>query len=320
MSVSSSRSPLAIGLDFGGTSVKLGVCRGADLVARSEPIPTQGHTTVDSLVQAMVERIAALRAEHPEIAAVGAGVPGFVDHREGFIHHLTNVPGWTAVPFRRLLEDRIGLPVSVENDANAMAYAEWKLGAGQGMRDVVCVALGTGVGGGLILNGELFRGSGHGAGEIGQMSIDCRGRAGNYGNLGALEKYVGNQQIADHAAAAYAAAGTPVSDPAAVTPERLASAASRGDAVAVAVWEDVAGWLGAALANCVWLLNPDAVIVGGGVARAGEVLFAPLREKMRSLLNPVFWERLRLLPARFGHEAGIIGCAALALDERPADG
>jgi glucokinase len=306
---------LAVGLDFGGTSIKMGVCRGAELVARSEPIATTGHDSVQALVDVMVRRIATLREAHPQIAAIGAGVPGFVDHARGYIHQLTNVPGWTGIPFRDLLEEKTGLPVSVENDANAMAYAEWKHGAGRGMDHVICVTLGTGVGGGLILNGKLFRGASCGAGEIGQMSIDHAGQSGNYGNWGALEKYVGNQQIEDYALAAYARAGQHRAA-GQCAPHQLAEAAAAGDEVALEVWAQVANWLGTALSSIVWLLNPDAIVIGGGVAKAGELLFGPLRSRMRSTLNPVFWEQLRLLPARFGNEAGMIGCAALALAER----
>jgi len=315
MSGASSPIPnLAIGLDFGGTSVKMGVCQGAELLARSEPISTSGHPSVEALIDVMVRRIARLRTEHPGIVAIGAGVPGFVDHQQGHIHQLTNVPGWQDIPFGPILQEKTGLPVSVENDANAMAYAEWKHGAGQGMENLVCVTLGTGVGGGLILNGDLFRGATFGAGEIGQMSIDHSGTPGNYGNLGALEKYVGNQQIEEYALAAYAKAGL-IREVGTCTPQLLAEAAGLGDATALRVWNDVADWLGTALSSIVWLLNPEAVILGGGVSRAGEVLFGPLSRRMQSTLNPVFWERLRLLPARFGNEAGIIGCAALALEE-----
>jgi len=307
-------SPLAIGLDFGGTSIKIGVCRGPEMVGRSEPIPTSGHDSVDALIDAMVLKISHLRADFPGICAIGAGVPGFVNHAEGFIHQLTNVPGWKEIPFRDILEAKTGLPVSVENDANAMAYAEWKHGAARGMSHAVCVTLGTGVGGGLILNGQLFRGATYGAGEIGQMSIDARGTAGNYGNFGALEKYVGNQQIEDYALGLYTRAGK-MRKPGECSPHQLAEAAAQNDPIALQVWTDVADWLGTALSSIVWLLNPDAVIVGGGVAKAGELLFGPLSRRMQSTLNPVFWDRLRLLPARFGNEAGIIGCAALALQE-----
>jgi glucokinase len=167
----------------------------------------------------------------------------------------------------------------------------------------------------LILDGKLFRGANFGAGEIGQMSIDHSGQLGNYGNFGALEKYVWNQQIETFAVAAYARAGRP-RGAGECSPHLLAEAAVAGDPVALEVWGQVADWLGSALSSIVWLLNPDAIVIGGGVAKAGDLLFGPLKSRMKRTLNPVFWEQLQVLPARFGNEAGIIGCAALALAER----
>ena len=205
--MSSENAPLAVGLDFGGTSIKLGVCQGENFVAKADPIPTDGHGSVDALIEVMAVEINKLREAHPAITAVGAGIPGFVDFEKGYLHNLTNVPGWHNVPFKAIMEQKLGLPVLVENDANAMAYAEYKFGAAKGLTNVVCLTLGTGVGGGIILGGEVYRGSSFGAGEIGQMCIDFEGKAGNYGNMGALEKYVGNQQIEEHAILAYANVG-----------------------------------------------------------------------------------------------------------------
>ncbi|WP_038161391.1 ROK family protein [Verrucomicrobium sp. BvORR106] len=309
----SDSAPVAVGVDFGGTSIKLGVCRGADLLEVDEPIPTQGHDGPVALIRVMADRIAKLQERHPEICAVGVGVPGLVDFDNGFVHVLTNVPGWKEVPLKQILSEMTGLPTVVENDANAMAYAEWRYGAGQGLRNVVALTLGTGVGGGLILNNELYRGSQFSAGEIGQMSVHYQGVHGHYGNLGALEKYVGNNQIAEYAVKVFAQAGLgkTVAD---CTPRAIAEAAQAGDPVAIQIWHDIAEWLGTALASVAWLLNPDAFVIGGGVAQAGALLFEPLQKKMQSMLSTVVWEGLKILPARFSNEAGIIGNAALAGD------
>ncbi|MEO0444643.1 MAG: ROK family protein [Verrucomicrobiota bacterium] len=312
-----SDSPLALGIDFGGTSVKLGICQGPEVLEKAEPIPTANYSTVDLLIEALSERITSLRKDHPRLEAVGIGVPGFVDSEKGYVHNLTNVPGWHNVPLKHLLENRTQLPVQVENDANAMAYAEFRHGAAQGMKNVVCLTLGTGVGGGLIVNGELFRGSTFGAGEIGQMSIDFDGKPGNYGNLGALEKYMGNQQIEEHARAQYARVGE-VADDAQCTPRHIAEAAEEGDDIARQIWGDVGLWLGSALTSISWIFNPDAFVIGGGVAQAGSLLFDPLENHMRSMLNPVFWEHMKILRAQFGNEAGMIGCATLALEQQQA--
>jgi glucokinase len=303
----------SIGIDFGGTSVKLGVCRGGELLATDAPIPTQDYSGPQALISAMSDRVAKLREKFPAIAAIGVGVPGLVDFDRGFVHILTNVPGWKHIPLKTILGEKTELPVVVENDANAMCYAEWRYGAARGLRNVVALTMGTGIGGGLILDGKMYRGSGCAAGEIGQMSIHLDGKAGHYGNLGALEKYTGNQQIAEHAVTRYAEAGIE-KDIADCTPKKIAEAAEAGDDIARQIWGEVADWLGTALSSIAWLLNPDAFVIGGGVAQAGDLIFDPLKRKVQSMLSTVVWENLQILPARYSNEAGIIGNAALAAD------
>ena len=315
MSLSSSTANLvtAVGVDFGGTFVKIGVCRGGDLLETDTPIPTADHQGPDALIAAMAQRIAKLRDKHPDIATIGVGVPGLVDFDEGFVHVLTNVPGWNHIPLKKILSGQTGLPVSVENDANAMTYAEWRYGAARGLKNVIGLTLGTGVGGGLVLDNKMYRGSQFSAGEIGQMSIHFDGISGHYGNLGALEKYVGNQQIADHAVQRYSQAGLHRAA-ADCSPKAIADAAYAGDVIAKQIWSEIADWLGTALASIAWLLNPDAFVIGGGVAQAGALLFEPLENKVKSMLSTVAADRLKILPAKFHNEAGIIGNAALAGD------
>lgn len=303
----------SIGIDFGGTSVKLGVCRGDELLVTDEPIPTTQFHGPAALIGEMASRVAKLQKTYPAICAIGVGVPGLVDFDHGFVHELTNVPGWKHVPLKAILGEKTGLPVLVENDANAMTYAEFRHGAARGLKNVIGMTLGTGIGGGLVLDGKMFRGSGFVAGEIGQMSIDYNGKPGHYGNLGALEKYTGNQQIAEHAVLRYSEAGIE-KDIAECTPKKIADAAQAGDDIARQIWAEVADWLGTAISSIAWLLNPDAFVIGGGVAQAGDLIFNPLKNKVQSMLSTVVWERLQILPARFSNEAGIIGNAALAAD------
>ena len=303
----------SVGIDFGGTSVKLGVCRDGELLCTDTPIPTANFHGPAALIGEMAARVAKLRETYPDIAAIGVGVPGLVDFEHGFVHILTNVPGWKHVPLKALLGEKTGLPVVVENDANAMAYAEFRYGAARGLHNVVALTMGTGIGGALILNGQMYRGSNCAAGEIGQMSIHFDGRAGHYGNLGALEKYTGNQQIAEHAIQRYTEAGI-AKTPDDCTPKKIAEAAQAGDDIARQIWDEVADWLGTALSSIAWLLNPDAFVIGGGVAQAGDLIFDPLKRKVQSMLSTVVWERLQIVPARFSNESGIIGNAALAAD------
>ncbi len=311
--LNSQLSTSSIGIDFGGTTIKSAVVREGAVVLRGEVIETHEHGSAESLCRAMLAVIAALRAVHPEVAAVGVGLPGFVDSVSGIVHSLTNVPGWLEVPLRGLIAERTGLPAIIENDANAMAYGESLHGAARGHRHVVCVTLGTGVGGGLVLDGRLYRGAQLAAGEIGHTSIDYRGLRGPYGELGGLEQYVGNAQIAAHASQLYAEAGRSV-PPEQCTPLDLDLAAQAGDPIAAAVWERAGTQIGCALANVVWLLNPSFIVIGGGVAAAGELLFGPIRRTIRERTLALFHEKLHVLPATLGNDAGIIGAAELALE------
>jgi glucokinase len=302
----------AIGIDFGGTTIKSAVVRDGVIAQRGEVIDTLKHNA-QSLLDALFQTIATLRGGHPDVAGVGVGLPGFVDSVNGIVHHLTNVAGWDEVPLAKLLAERVGLPAIVENDVNAMTYGEWKYGAARGARNCLCITLGTGVGGGLILDRRLYRGAQFAAGEIGHASIDYRGKPGPYGNFGGLEEYVGNQQIAERAVELYRAAGmTRTKEECA--PKELEAAARGGDGIAQGLWEAVGDEVGAALANAVWVLNPDTIVIGGGVAKAGDILFDPIRRSVESRTLKLFHENLRIVPAALGNDAGAIGNAALVLD------
>ena len=306
----------AIGIDFGGTSVKPGVVADGRVVTRVEPLRTQNFQGHDALLAAIRVAVEELRRQHPEVAAVGAGLPGMVDSIRGRVWQLSNVAGWEDVPLQALLEEWTGLPAAIENDAKAMAYAEWRYGAARDGVNVVCVTLGTGVGGGLILEGKLYRGSWLGAGEIGQMTIDPRGVPGRYGNLGALEKYVGNRQIAERAQALYREAGLTKTREE-CSPLALEVAARNGDTIAHKVWSEVGFAIGIALCDVIWLLNPDRIVIGGGVAHAGEYLFGPIREVIEARTMKIFHEGLTIVSAKLGNDAGMIGSGALALEKAP---
>jgi glucokinase len=315
--MSSDSAPHAIGIDFGGTSIKSGLVRHGAILHRGEPINTQRYSGPTAIIDAIADVVSRLQKLAPSVAGVGVGLPGTTDSVNGIVHELTNVPGWDDVPLRDLLSERTGLLVTIENDANAMAYGEWKYGAAKDARHVVCITLGTGVGGALILDGRLYRGAQLGAGEIGHMSIDYRGVTGPFGNPGGLEEYVGNNEIAGRAATLYRDAGRPRPLDQ-CSPAALALAAHEGDQIAANLWEQVGREIGAALANVVWLLNPDAIVIGGGVARAGELLLAPIRQTIRERTSAVFHENLRIVPAALGNDAGIIGNAELALEASAA--
>jgi len=303
----------AIGIDFGGTTIKSAVVQAGHLLAHGDTIDTQLHEGPAPLIDEMLGVIAALRENHPEVAALGVGLPGFIDSVNGIVHELTNVSGWDEVPLRQTLRDRTGLPTIIENDAKAMAYGECKYGAAKNCRFVLCITLGTGVGGALVLDGKVYRGAQLAAGEIGHTSIDYRGTPGLYNNPGDLEVFVGNHHIAARAVQLYKEAGREVTAED-CTPRDLTKAAHAGDPVALQLWENIGNELGTAFSNAIWLLNPDAIVIGGGVAQAGDILFDPINRAIRRRTLPLFHENLRVVPAALGNEAGIIGNACLALE------
>ena len=306
--------PCALAVDFGGTSIKMGVTAGERILATADRIPTAMFESPQAIIDAMIASARTLRGQFPSACVMGMGMPGWCDYQRGVLYQLTNVRVWDReIPVKEMMEQALGLPVVLDNDANCMAYAEWKLGAGKGKRHLVCLTLGTGVGSGLIVNGELLRGATCSAGELGQTSIDYRGRLGHYGNRGSLEDYVGNREIAADARTLYASHGI---DKAIVdcNPISLERAALAGDEVAEQVWRDLAVKLSCALMNCCYLLNPEAIIIGGGVAKVRTLLFQPLQEIMKTQLAAPLVEYLEILPAQFGTEAGILGAAHLALN------
>lgn len=304
---------LSIGVDMGGTSIKFAVVQGTKIVFKGEPMHTQQYPSPDSIVTEIGNRLRGIMQQFPTVKAVGMGLPGFVNHKAGTVDSLTNVPGWYDIHIRDILEEATGLPAAVDNDANCMAYAEWKLGAGRGMSDLVCLTLGTGIGSGVIANGQFLRGHLSAAGELGQMSIDYKGRIGYYGNQGAIEDYIGNREIQAEAQAAYAANGQ-VRSLDECTPIDIENAAKAGCPIAAALWDDIARKLATCLMNCHYVLNPEAFIIGGGISKAGDLLFAPLRRYLKAQLYAPHYAQLKILPAQFGNEAGIIGAARLALN------
>ena len=303
---------LSIGVDMGGTTIKFAVVQGTDIIYKGQPMQTGDYPSPDCIVEEIGNRLRGIMDLYPTVKAVGMGLPGFVDHKAGVVDSLTNVPGWYDIHIRDILSDATGLPAAVDNDANCMAYAEWKLGAGRGMNDLVCLTLGTGIGSGVIAGGHFVRGHLSAAGELGQMTIDYKGRIGYYGNQGAIEDYIGHREITAEAQAAYAAAGQPRSlDD--CGPIDIEKAAKAGCPIALALWDDIGRKLAACLMNCHYILNPEAFIIGGGVAKAGDLLFGPTRRYLKAQLYPPHYEKIKILPAMFSNDAGIIGAARLAL-------
>ncbi len=305
----------SIGVDFGGTSIKIGVCAAGEILCFADPIPTQQFCDTDSIIQAMCDAILKLKAQYPGVSSVGLGMPGWVDFQNGILGRLVNVPAFQeATPVRELMSAVLNMPVYLDNDANCMAYAEWKLGAGQGCESVVSITLGTGIGGGIIVANQMLRGKTASAGELGMCSIDYRGKEGPYGNRGGIEEYLGNREMTADAIARYAATGITKTEED-CTPYALEIAARAGDAIAAQVYTDYAEKLACLIMNLMYSIVPEKFILGGGVAKAGDLLFTPLDAFLKAQLMPAHYAALKLESAQFGADAGLLGAALMAYDE-----
>lgn len=318
-----SKKRCAIGVDFGGTFVKMARVDEHGAIGARASFATTDLKGVPGWLDEVERHVGALLADMPreaEWAGIGVGLPGFVDYAKGFVHDLTNVPGWTAVPLAELLAKRFGKPARVDNDVNAMAVGECTYGAGQAYQHAVFVTLGTGVGGALLINNNLYRGAYSMAGEVGHVSIDRNGPAGPMGR-GGVEQYVGNKRIVERALREMDA-GRPSTilelargRREAVTPKIICEAAEAGDALALEIFDFMADCLATMMASVSYLLQPQAFIIGGGVSAAGAVLFDPLRQHLNERLSPHFAQRLVIKRAELGNDAGVIGSAALTFLE-----
>jgi glucokinase len=312
-----------IGVDLGGTKLLAGAVDPELNVHHRATRPARGsdhHEVIATVVSAVGEVRDAIEGASGSVDAVGIGIPCLIDQRRGISVTSTHLP-LVGVPFRDLVAEQIGLPVFVDNDANAAMLAEWRFGAARGARDAALLTIGTGIGGGLVIGGTLQRGSQGAGAELGHMVVQADGPRcnGNCPNRGCLEAMVSGAALAREAQRIAAqrprsglgqalAAGREISGP------LVTELAHDGDAAAVDAVAAIGRWLGVGIANLVNMLNPDVVVIGGGVIAAGELLLAPAREVvMERALSPSK-EHARIVPARFGAESGMLGAATLAFD------
>ncbi len=316
----------AIGIDLGGTYTKLALVDVNGRIRRKAKLTTAAYKTKEALLSAIVSEISLILKENrlplKGLAGVGIGVPGLVAFERGLVYNLTNVPGWKNVRLKKILEAMLSalgakIPVLVDNDVNLMALGESRFGAGRGAKDLVCVTLGTGVGGGIIIDGKLYRGASSAAGEIGHMPLKEEGLRCNCGSFGCLERYVGNRYIVDEIKDKIRS-GQPTKirelvkgDLSLVTPETISIAAKKKDALAIECWRRVGARIGVALSGVINLLNPEKIIIGGGMAEAGEVLFSAIRDTVNERALPVSRGAVKIVKAKLGNDAGIVGAAAL---------
>jgi len=309
------------GCDLGGTNIKAGLVDVEDgKVLISDSAPTNARQGPESVMGRMVNLISAL-IEKSEviieaIGGVGISAPGVIDLETNTTKFLPNLYSeWRDVPVGDWISDRLGLTVSMLNDVRAITYGEWAFGAGKGVDSIACFAVGTGVGGGLVVNNQLVLGFGGTAGELGHQTVDLNGPQCGCGNHGCIEVFSSGPAIAAEAARGVRQGwSTKIvdlieNDLNRLTPEIIAKAAQLGDPFALSVWERAGKYLGIGVANILICVGVKRVVIGGGVAKAGELLLSPIRNevKKRVFLMPV--DQVQIVNAKLGTKAGIVGMA-----------
>ncbi|MFH1856635.1 MAG: ROK family protein [Candidatus Omnitrophota bacterium] len=310
------------GIDIGGTITKIGLVDKQGNVYDKRIFATSDFNSKQKLLKCIVESINEISNRNlnrkERIKGIGIGVPGLVNFNEGLIYNLTNLSGWKNVKITEILKKQTGVPVLVDNDVNVIALGEYMFGAGRGTANMICLTLGTGIGGGLIISGKLYRGSSYSAGEIGHFPINKKGPLCNCGSRGCLERYIGNKyfvkqvikEIKSNPAKSkiLKLAGNSFNK---ITPEIIAQAAEKGDNLAKAAWEEMAFKLGMVLAGVINIFNPGVIVIGGGMAEAGKVLFEPLKTTIEKFSLKIPCRTVKIRKARLGNEGGIIGAASL---------
>ncbi|MFC6286560.1 ROK family glucokinase [Nocardioides sp. GCM10027113] len=309
---------LACGIDVGGTKIAGGVVDDDGTVLQKLRVDSPA-ADVEAIEDAIADLVARLRADH-DITAVGVGAAGYVDKARSTVLIAPNL-AWRDVNLKKELEPRVGLPVVVENDANAAAWGEFAFGAGHDVDDLLLVTVGTGVGGGLVLDGELHRGAFGVAAEIGHLRVVPQGRRCGCGKLGCFEQYASGSALVRNAREA-AASGDPEAGPLldrvggdvdGITGPLVTAAAQEGDPFAVRQLAELGRWLGEGIASLTAVLDPAVVAIGGGVADADDLLLSPLQEAFEDSLSG-YGHRplLEIRKASLGNDAGLIGAADLA--------
>jgi glucokinase len=318
-----SRSEFYVGLDLGGTTISAALIDGERKLQRSleaETRAAEGHMAVISRMAGLTKDIIRQAGIPPaDVRATGVGLPGVLDLEKGEVVYLPNLPGrWPHVPVESLLAEQLGVPVYIVNDVRALTLGEKTFGAGRHVKNMVCLAIGTGIGGGVVVNGSLYLGNGGTAGEGGHQTILPDGPRCGCGNYGCLEAVASGPAIAAMGMKAVSQGLTTSirelaqGDLNEITPELIARAAIQGDEIAQRIYEQAGRYIGIAISNLIVVLTPQMVVVGGGVARAGDLLMSPIRETVRErvLVTPV--EKVQIVFAELGTLGGAMGAAEWA--------
>lgn len=310
-----------VGVDIGGTKIYTALATLDGKVRAELKVPTRAVQGYEGVVNRITETVAEVQRTagvSGKLLRVGVGAPGPLDIEKGIIHAAPNL-GWTEVPLKDSLEKVLKVPVYVDNDANLAAWGEFLYGAGKGAETLVYITVSTGIGGGLVLGGRLYRGASYGAGEIGHVTVLPDGPECHCGNRGCLEALASGTAVAWEARRLITAGGGRAilelagGSVEAVTAETVGAAGLRGDAEAQDLLRNAARWLGIGIAGVLNLLNPAVVVLGGGVMKSAPLFWTTLEEEVKRRAFKSAWEAARLVTAELGGRSGVLGAVAYAL-------
>ena len=308
-----------IGVDIGGTNIKIALVDREGKIVYSNTTPTRAEMgyefTINNIKQAIKDLMKETNEDKNSIEAIGFGFPGQIDYVEGKVLILPNLPGWVNVPFRKIMEDEFQIPTYLDNDVRCAALGELNYGAGVGAKNLICITVGTGIGSGIILNGKLVRGASNVAGEIGHIKMTMGdGPLCGCGDYGCFEAYASGPNIVAMAKE-YLKGGKSAKFKELATEELspyvVAQAALQGDVVAIQIFKKMGEIIGLGLTSVINLLNPEKIIIGGGVADAGDILFDPIKDTVARRAMPIQREAVEIVHAKLGNTAGVIGASLL---------
>lgn len=316
-------SEVIIGVDLGGTNVKTAVVTRDKKLLGKDSRPTAAELGPEGVMDVMVESIDAVLQQvdlsRSNVLAAGFGAPGPMNWQTGVVYSPPNLPGWKDVPLAQQMGDRLGFPCFVDNDANVACYGEYWLGAGQGAENMCLLTLGTGVGGGVVVFGQLLRGIDGTAAEIGHLKVHRDGRMCGCGSKGCLEAYGSVTGMVRTAVEGIEAGKATIltewcgGDLGKITGKMISDGISQNDEYCKWVMEETGTWLGLGIASLINLLNPEKVVLCGGMIAAGDVLFDPIRKTAKANSFEVPGNRAQIIPAGLGADSGVIGSAGCAL-------
>jgi glucokinase len=305
------KSEFYIGIDIGGTNIKSALVRDGKIIKR-----TKVQTNADQGPVSIIAQIKSVLKNFTEpVARIGIGIAGIIDSRKGIVRYSPNLAGWTDVKLAQILKRELEVPVKILNDVNAICLGEWKFGAGKGYNNIFLFTLGTGVGGAAVCEGKLLFGANGFAGEFGHSVIKYDGKKCTCGQFGHLEGYVGARYIVERTKRRMRKQKSTLRKYKKITPRIIAQEAKRGEAVSKAIFAEIGFYIGIGLSNIISLFDPEVIIISGGVARAGNILFDSIRKTADQRIMGAQYRDFKIIPGKLGDDAGILGAVYFAKSE-----